>query len=412
VQFRVAAPLVVLYFVAYLDRVNISFAALTMNRDLGLSESVFGLASGIFFLGYMLFAVPSNIMVAKFGPRHWMAALMVTWGLLSGSTAFVHSGAMYVVIRFLIGAAEAGFFPGIVYYLTRWLPTPARAGILSLFMLSIPLSSIVGSPISARIMQLSGAGGLAGWQWLFLLEAFPAVLLGCLTPWLLIAGPRQAKWLNDDEVQRLEQAIEDDRIACEGQKAGADAGPMPVKTITLAAVVYFCFTTGLYELGFWVPRLLTSHGVKLASVGWLTSLPFVAGAVGMYVWSRWSDRTNERRVNHAASLLMGACGLLITAFAPSVAVTVLGLSIAGAGIFASLPIFWAGFSQRVSAAHAAFGIAMVNSLGNIGGLAGPYVTGVLLERTHSYVSGLLVIAIALTLGAVIGLMTTKRVVAA
>jgi ACS family tartrate transporter-like MFS transporter len=402
ISVRVATPLILLYLVAFLDRVNIGFAALSMNHDLGLSESVFGLASGIFFLGYMLFAVPSNVMLTRFGPRRWMTVLMVTWGLLSGSMAFVHGPRAYVALRFLIGAAEAGFFPGIVLYLTRWLPSSARAGILSLFMLSIPLSSIVGSPISARIMQLNGAGGLAGWQWLFLLEAVPAVLLGCTLSWILSAGPKEAAWLSDAERAALADAMAEDDAQAAGKTAAARAA-LPVAVLALAAATYFLYTTGLYELSFWVPRLLFSAGVPLTRLGWLTAIPFVAGAVSMFQWSRWSDRSGERRLNLAGAFLAGACGLGMTAAAHSAPLMLVGLCVSGAGIFAALPLFWAAFSQRVTVAQAAVSIALVNSLGNVGGFAGPFASGWLLERTHGYVTGLLATAFCLLLGAALAL---------
>lgn len=265
VSTRVAPPLILLYFVAFLDRVNVGFASLSMNRDLGISDSTYGFAAGIFFLGYLLFAVPSNYALVRVGALRWIAALMVAWGLVSGGMAFVHGAGMYIVLRFLLGAAEAGFFPGLVYYLTGWLPGSARAGIMALFYFAIPLSSVVGSPISAALMRLNGWHGLAGWQWLFLLEALPAVVLGCAVPWLLYAGLDEVPWLTPEQKIRLRSAIESEAAKPEvtpfrGAPTSAIAG------LVAFAAAYFMLMVGLYQLGFWTPRLLTSHGLTLSTL--------------------------------------------------------------------------------------------------------------------------------------------------
>lgn len=213
ISLRVAPLALLLYLIAFLDRVNVSFAALTMNHDLGISESTYGLAAGIFFLGYMVLAIPSNYMIVKVGAPRWVAVLMITWGIVGCATAFVHGAPAYITLRFLLGAAESGFLPGIVYYLTRWLPGKARAGILALLYLAIPLSSVIGSPISAALLRMNGVGGLHGWQWLFLMEAIPAIALGCAVPWLLDAGPETATWLSDEDKQMLQQSMEDEANA-------------------------------------------------------------------------------------------------------------------------------------------------------------------------------------------------------
>lgn len=381
---RVAPPLILLYFIAFLDRVNVSFAALTMNRDLGISETLFGLAAGIFFLGYMLFAVPSNLMLMRVGARRWIAVLMVIWGIVSGCMAFVHGPTMYIVLRFLIGAAEAGFFPGVILYLTYWLPGSARAGIMALFTFSVPLSSVVGSPISARLLQMHGLHGLAGWQWLFLLEALPAIAVGLCVPFILPPGPREVSWLSAEEKQSLL-----DTIAHEDRKlVTAIRTRLPITPVVVACAIYFLYAVGLYELGFWVPKLLSSHGVSLARLGWITAIPFGIGALGMFFWSNFSDRIREREFNLAGAFLAGALGMSITALADSATTAVAGLSLAAIGIFAALPIFWASFSQRIAPVHAAVAIATVNSIGNVGGFLGPYATGWLLQRTHNYAAGL------------------------
>jgi MFS transporter, ACS family, tartrate transporter len=408
ISLRVAPPLILLYFIAFLDRINISFASLTMNRDLGIGNDLFGLAAGVFFLGYLLFGVPSNILLSRFGARHWIAVLMVTWGLLSGSMAFVHGPRLYISLRFLVGAAEAGFFPGVILYLTLWLPPSARAGILAMFTFSIPLSSVIGAPVSAMILRTDGALGLAGWQWLFLLEALPAVLLGCSVPWMLAPGPMTVSWLTVEEKKLLSEAMEIESHLSEGTVRRAGSEPFPVSSLLVPAATYFTLMVGLYALGFWVPQLLASHGVASSSLGWMTALPFAIGATGMLLWSRWSDRTQERHYNLTGTLLAACFGILITASARTTFVTVVGLSLAAIGVFAAMPIFWASFSQQIAQMDSAVGIAAVNSLGNLGGLLGAYATGWLLQRTHRYVSGLAATGVCLFIGSIVAFTARKN----
>ena len=397
VSLRVAPPLVLLYFVAFLDRVNVGFASLSMNRDLGISEATYGLAAGVFFIGYLLFAVPANYVLLRVGTPRWIAVLMVSWGIVSGGLAFVHSAPMYIALRFLLGAAEAGFFPGIVYYLTQWLPGSARAGILALFYFAIPLSSVVGSPVSAALMRLNGFHGLAGWQWLFLLEALPAVALGCAVPWLLHADIGSAKWLAPGEKVALQGAIEAE--ATQPESTITENSRFGTSSLVLAALAYFTLMVGLYELGFWTPRLLSSHGVLLASLGWVNALPYAAGGLAMLLWGRWSDVRKERRWTLSASFTAAAIGFSCTALAASAPAAVIALSVAAFGVFASMPVFWAACSQRMPVGMAALGIAAINSIGNVGGFLGPYATGWLLGRTHSYSAGLLASAATLLCGA-------------
>ena len=396
VSLRVAPVVMLLYFVAFLDRVNISFASLTMNRDLGISETVYGLAAGIFFFGYMLFAVPSNHMLVRVGAPRWMGVLMVTWGLVGCSMAFVHGPVGYVVLRFLLGAAESGFLPGVVYYLSCWLPGSARAGILALLYLAVPMSSVIGSPISAALLRLNGYRGLTGWQWLFLMEAIPAVLLGLAVPWMLDKGPADARWLGEEERSALLESMVADSSPGAVQSI---AKYPPVSTLVPLALTYFMLMIGLYELGFWTPRLLASHGVGLRQLGWLNALPYAVAAAGMLPWCRWSDRRGERRGTLFTSFLCAALGLAIAAFAPSVWLCLVGLSIAAFGVYVSMPVFWAAVTQRVTVLAAALGIAVINSFGNVGGFIGPYATGWLLTHTHSYVDGLLGSSFALVIGA-------------
>ena len=400
VKLRIAPFVILLYLVAFLDRVNISFASLSMNHDLGISESLFGLGAGIFFAGYLLFAVPSNLMLVRFGARAWIAAIMVVWGALSTSMAFVQGPAVYVLFRFLLGAAEAGFFPGIILYFTLWLPANARASLMALFVVSIPLSSVIGAPLSNYILTLGGHAGLRGWQWLFLLEGIPAILLGLLVPLLLAEGPRQVSWLTPDEKQALLRALEHDQP------------PPTSKTIAWQALFrqfavfgfalqYFALMIGLYALGFWVPRLLSSRGVVSAQLGWLTAVPFAFGAVGMLACSRHSDRTRERKGHLLGSFLCAAAGIAIAAPVEPWPVSLAGLSLAAVGIFSAMPIFWTAVTQSVDGRLSAAVIAAVNSVGNIGGLVGPLLIGAILHYTGSYTGSLLVTSAALLAGAIL-----------
>lgn len=406
---RVAPLALLLYLVAFLDRVNVSFAALTMNHDLGISESTYGLAAGIFFLGYMVLAIPSNYMIVKVGAPRWVAVLMITWGVVGCATAFVHGAPAYITLRFLLGAAESGFLPGIVYYLTRWLPGKARAGILALLYLAIPLSSVIGSPISAALLRMNGVGGLHGWQWLFLMEAIPAIALGCAVPWLLDAGPETATWLSNEDKQMLQQSMEEEANATI-HATGSERAPMGL--LAMLAATYFMLMIGLYELGFWTPRLIASHGVSLRWLGWLNALPYAVGAITLLPWCRWSDRIasrgGDRRWILAASFLAGCVGFLLTAFAPSLPMLLVAISIASFGVYVSMPVFWAGVSQSVSPAAVAFAIALINSIGNIGGFLGPYATGWLLDRTHSYGVGLSCTAAALLIGTALVLLAFRK----
>ncbi len=394
VSMRVAPPLILLYFVAFLDRVNIGFAALTMNRDLGISDQVYGFAAGIFFVGYLLLAIPSNVMLVRVGALRWIGVLMVSWGVVSGAMAFVHGPRAYITLRFLLGAAESGFFPGIVYYLTRWLPGNARAGILGLFYFAVPLSNVVGSPISAALLRMSGWHGLTGWQWLFLLEALPAILLGLAVPWIMSPGVESATWLTVHERITLVQAM-----TSEASLTSSSARMPRLSLLAAPAIAYLTISMGLYELGFWTPRLIASHGIGLRSLGWLTAVPYAVGGVGMLLWSRLSDRLEERRWTLFVSWCMAGAGFLLAAFASSTSFLLVALSLAAFGVFATLPVFWAACSQRLPVAGAALGIAAINSVGNLGGFAGPYATGWLLARTHSYSAGLIASAAAIFMGA-------------
>ncbi len=378
VRQRLIPFLILCYFVSYLDRVNIGFAALTMNADLGIGPQAFGFIAGIFFLGYCLFEVPSNVMLARFGARVWIARIMITWGLVSMAMAFVTGPLSLAVARFLLGVAEAGFFPGIIFYLTRWVPAGDRARTVSAFMVAVPVSAVIGAPLSGWILDaFQNAGGLKGWQWLFILEALPAVLLGVTAYFFLDDKPEEARWLTTDERAALAQKIADEDQA----KAKAAAHGMTLRDaltgtrVLSLGLVYFGIVSGLYALTFWTPQIVKAFGFSNMQTGLITAVPFLAGALIMTAWGRNSDRTGERVWHVALPSFLGALGLIAGSLVSEPAFALLALTVAALGIFAALPTFWTLPTALLSGTAAAAGIALINSIGNIGGFAGPYVVG-------------------------------------
>jgi ACS family tartrate transporter-like MFS transporter len=399
ISHRLVPFLVLLYLVAFLDRVNVSFAALSMNRDLHISETLFGLAAGMFFLGYFFFEVPSNLMLLRIGARRWIMALMIAWGIVSVATAFVPGPALYIVFRFLLGSAEAGFYPGVILYLTFWLPPSVRSSVMAMFVTAIPLSNILGSPLSAKILSVNHFAGLEGWQWLFILEGSPAILLGALVFFLLPDSPGHVPWLAPEEKQFLAR-----ELSAAAPTSTAKAHSLLDAFTAQPAVygwsfAYFCLMLGLYGLGFWVPTLLSARGLTLQKLGWATALPYVAAIVGMILWSRSSDRRRERRFHLTAAYLSAATGFVLAAFAPNAAIAITGFALSASGILSAMPVFWSASTLALAGPPLAAQIAVINSIGNLGGFIGPVAMGWLRQATHSYQSGLLAIAASLVLGA-------------
>lgn len=401
VTWRLLPFLFICYVAAYLDRVNVGFAKLQMLNDLQFSEAVYGLGAGIFFIGYFLFEVPSNILMHRLGARVWIARIMVTWALISAASMFVKTPAMFYTLRFLLGLAEAGFFPGIVLYLTYWFPAARRGRMNALFMIGIPVAGVFGGPLSGWIMQaFNGVHGLANWQWLFLLEAAPSLVLGIATLFLLPNGIRSAAWLDEREKQLLEA-----RIARE-TPAGADhslKGVVSNGRVWWLAAIYFCCMMGLYGVSFYLPTLIATAGVKgVLEVGLLTAVPYAVGIVSMILVARSSDRSNERRWHLALAALAAAAGFYAsTLHTGSVALALVTLSLGTAGILSMMPVFWTYPSALLTGAAAAAGIALINSIGNLAGFVSPSIIGWMKEVTHSTNAGLLVVAAALVVGAVL-----------
>jgi ACS family tartrate transporter-like MFS transporter len=378
VRWRLVPFLIACYFAAYLDRVNIGFAALTMNKDLGIGPEAYGFIAGIFFAGYCLFEVPSNVLLARFGARIWIARIMIMWGLVSMAMALSTDGTQLMVLRFLLGVAEAGFFPGILFYLTRWIPTAHRARIVSSFMMAIPLSNLVGAPLSGWILDsFNGVLGLAGWQWLFVLEAAPAIALGIVAIWYLTDTPAEATWLSRAEREALQTVISDEMAAREAAKTYTLKEALTDRRILALGVVCFGIGTGLYGLGFWLPQIVQQLNLSNTETGIVSAVPYLIGAVAMYLWGRHSDRTGER-VWHVASLcLLSGAVLILGAFAGNPIVTLLVLTIGSICTYACLPVFWTLPTAMLTGTAAAGGIALINSIAHLGGLVGPYLIGVI-----------------------------------
>ena len=409
IALRLIPFMMVLYLVAFLDRVNISFAALTMNADLGLSPTIYGWGAGIFFIGYFLFEVPSNLILERVGARLWIARIMVTWGLISAAMTFVQGPVSFYVLRFLLGVAEAGFLPGMILYLTTWFPQARLARFVGLFMMAVPLASAIGAPISSLILSTHGFLGLAGWQWLFIIEGLPACALGLVVLVLLPDRPATAPWLTAEERATVAARLAEDR-ARHGHKVQAALGPAMVDgRVWLLSLTYFGIVVGLYGVGLWLPQLIRGLGFSIAQVGVLTALPYLASAVAMLVWGRRSDRKGERVWHVALPTLLAAAGLIAAIAVPSGWPELTALGIATVGIYATLGPFWGLPPIFLTRTAAAGGIALINSVGNLGGFLGPTIVGWTLELTHSFDAGLAVIAACVGLSVVAVLLVGYRI---
>ena len=390
---RLVPFLIICYFVAYLDRVNVGFAGLTMRADLGLTAAAFGLASGIFFFTYFIFEVPSNLLLHRFGARKWIARIMLTWGLISGATAFATGAHSFYVLRLLLGAAEAGFFPGIIFYLTLWFPSVYRARIVAAFMAAIPASSVIGAPISSLLLYLDGIAGLKGWQWLFLVEGLPAVVMAVVVFFYLTDRPAQAHWLEPEERDWLAARLDAEERQRRAQEEISVGRALCDRRVLTLALIYFGAVAANYGTGFWLPQIIQGFGaLTKLEIGLITTLPYLVGVVGMVWWGRRSDRKMERKGHLAVALVVAAAGIAVAALIGNPALKMAVLTIAGFGVFASLPVFWTLPAAFLSGSAAAAGIAIINALGNLAGFFGPYAMGWIKDATGSFEGGLLVIA--------------------
>jgi MFS family permease len=410
VTWRLLPFLFICYVAAYLDRVNVGFAKLQMLSDLQFSETVYGLGAGIFFIGYFFFEVPSNIIMHKVGARVWIGRIMITWAILSGAMLYVTTPTMFYVLRFFLGVAEAGFFPGIVLYLTYWFPAQRLSRMNALFMIGIPIAGVIGGPLSGWILNaFNGARGLAGWQWLFVIEAVPSMILGIVTIFYLPNSIKAASWLNDDEKRLLAENIASDG----GGKADHGlAGVFGNPRVWLMAAIYFCCMMGLYGVGFYLPTLIKAAGVKDAlDVGMLTAIPYGCAVVAMLFNAKSADRTGERRWHFAVASALGGLGLMLaTLYGDNVMLAMAALSLGTAGLLATMPVFWTYPSAILGGTAAAAGIAMINSIGNLAGFVSPSIIGWMKDLTHSTNAGMYVVSAALFLGAVLALLQPRSLV--
>ena len=404
VRWRLIPFLFLLYIVAYLDRVNVGFAAIDMNRDLGFSAAVYGFGSGIFFVSYTLFEVPSNLILARVGVRLWIARIMFTWGIFATAMMFVNNATTFYTLRFLLGVAEAGFFPGIILYLTHWFPARERARAVGLFMTATAMAGVIGAPISSALLQLHGLGGLHGWQWLFLVEGLPAVLLAPVVLTFMAELPSEASWLTADERDWLSREMAAERAQTEHAHTTLRQALLSPR-LWIVSLPYFFIVIAFYGVSFWLPQILqTSSGYSSAMVVLLSSIPYAAAAVGMVFFGISSDRTGERRWHVAGPCLIGALGFVLAVIVPVTPVFALAtLSIAAFGIWGTLGPYWTLPTAFLRGTAAAGGIALVNSVGNLGGFFGPMLVGRIHDATGGFTAGLLALAGFLVLAAVVTL---------
>lgn len=412
VTWRIVPFLMLCYIVAYLDRVNVGFAKLQMLSDLKFSETVFGLGAGVFFLGYFLFEVPSNVILHRVGARVWIARIMITWALMSGAFMFVTTPTTFYIMRFLLGIAEAGFFPGIILYLTYWYPAARRSRMVCTFMTAIPLAGVIGGPLSGWIMEsFAGANGWTGWQWMFILEAVPAIILGIAVLLYLDDGIRSAKWLSEPEKRLLEERIDHDakdKVAHPSLRAMFADG-----RVWVMALIYFCCVMGQYGLTFWMPTLIKTAGIKgVFNIGMFTAIPYSAAVIAMLLLGRSSDKHHERRWHLVIPMLLGAVGLVGSALAgtTNTEIAIVFLTIAAAGVLSSAPLFWSLPTAFLNGVAAAAGIAAINSVGNLAGFASPYLIGTIKDLTQSTNVALYVLAGVLVVGAIVVLKVPARLV--
>lgn len=406
ITWRIVPFIMVLYLIAFIDRVNIGFAALTMNKDLGFSSTVFGVGAGIFFLGYFLFEVPSNLILDKVGARIWIARVMITWGIISGCMALVQGTTSFYVLRFLLGVAEAGFFPGIILYLSYWFPARRRAAVTAMFMAAAPLATAIGSPISGALLEMDGIWGMTGWQWMFIIEAVPAVIFGVVVLFYLTDRPEKAGWLSDEERNWLVNTMEQERAGKPKASHSIWAGLADIRVLALA-LVYFGTSAGLYTLGIWAPQIIKGFGLSSFHVGLINSIPAIFAVVAMILWARHSDRTGERTWHVVGACLLAAAGLAFATGATSVFAVLVALTLVNIGISASKPPLWSMPTVFLSGPAAAAGIATINSIGNLGGFVGPSMIGWIKDVTGSFAGGLYFVAALLVVSAVVTLILSR-----
>jgi len=411
ITLRLIPFIFICYLFNYLDRVNVGFAKLQMLDALNFSETVYGLGAGIFFIGYVLCGLPSNLALNRFGPRRWISLMMITWGIFSTCLLFVTTPVEFYALRFLTGMAEAGFFPGIVLYLSRWYPNQRRGRIMALFMSAIPVSGLLGGPFSGWILNhfAAGQGGMAGWQWMFLIQGVPTVALGALAFVLLCDKVEDARWLTPEQRQRVKTDITNDELSRPVHGKSSVASVLSMPFIWILGFIYFCIQSGVYAINFWLPSIIKNLGFSDALViGWISAVPYLMAGVFMLLVGRSADLRNERRWHLVVPMLMGATGLLIAAnFATLPIVAIIGLTIATMGALTSLPMFWPLPTALLSASVAAGGLALINSIGQMAGFLSPYLVGWIKDQTGSTTLALYALAALTIVGSLVALRVSR-----
>ena len=408
VIWRLMPFLGICYFVSWLDRVNVGFAALGMNADLGFSPAVFGLGAGIFFIGYVLCEAPSNLALRRFGARIWIARIMISWGILAGAMAFIQGPWSFYIVRFLLGIAEAGFFPGIIFYLTIWFPAKYRARAFGFLILVTPISGVIGAPLSGALFHLHDIWGIAGWRWMFFIEAIPAVVLGIVTLFYLTDKPEDAKWLKPEEREWLARTVAAEEAERTRAHSATVMSALKNPRVWGLGLVYLGPVIGLYGLGFWLPQIVQGlvrvYGISDPFfIGLIAAIPPIGAVICMGFWTRHSDRTRERVWHTVIPVLTGAVGLVLSAYISSPILSMVALTIALIGINVSLPVFWTMPTAILAGAGTAVGVAVINCIGNIGGYIGPQLIGLVKQATDSISAALLTIAALMVLAAIVAL---------
>ncbi|MEI7969025.1 MAG: MFS transporter [Betaproteobacteria bacterium] len=407
VSWRLLPLIAMSYLVAYIDRTNVSFAALTMNPDLGLSAYLYGWGAGIFFLGYALFEVPSNMILQRTGARVWIARIMITWGIVSGLMAAVTGPASFLALRFLLGVAEAGFFPGIILYLTYWFPEAFRGRAISILYVAVPLSNAIASVVSGLLLQMDGMLGLKGWQWIFIIEAIPAVLLGFVVMKWMTNRPAEADWLAPEERDWLESELqtERDRVDSTGRLTVRQSLTDP-RVIALS-LIYLTNVTASYGIVFFMPQIVKGLGLSNLATGFVTAIPYVLGLIGLLAWGHSSDRRRERRWHLICATLLAALGFVWTGWMHQSYWAIGAMALVTIGIYGCRPSFWPMPSFFLSGPAAAAGLALINSIGNLGGYAGPFVVGWIRDSTRSFEAALYFLAGCAILSAIIAMVSVR-----
>jgi MFS family permease len=396
ITWRLIPFLILLYTVAYIDRSTLGFAKLQMSADIGLSDAAYGLGAGLFFIGYFLFEVPSNLFLTRVGARRWFARILITWGVVTAFMAAIRTPTQFYLLRFLLGVAEAGFYPGVVYYLTCWFPQRHLARIFGIFLISQPGALILTGPLSGYILRMDGAAGLRGWQWLFLLSGAPAILLALPTLKLLPERPGTATWLDKDSCQWLEAELSRDH-AQGSTRHGNPLHALKDRRVLLLALYFLPFPLAIYGLALWLPTIVSGFGHSTVTTGYLYAVPYLFAVIGLYIVPRSSDRLNERYGHIAFCAGIGTLGLALSALLPSLPLQLTALCLTAFGLYAGQAVLWTLPARFLSGASAAAGVALINSIGNLGGYIGPYAIGVIKQHTSSVANGMYLLAGALFL---------------